>query len=478
MGILLFVYALCCSGLSAGQTGTAQEPFTVQSVLPGVRLTPDPRIPKEACSSAVMDADLFIRTALVASGVSEDGMAPLIAKIQDAYAGISGQLSASGSQEQRAERTLQLLYSVLLSSYEDNQTFVNTALTTGVYNCVSSDVLFMYCMKRANIPVTAVETPLHAFCTVTVDGRNVDVETTNPYGFDPGVKKELPSGASPQKKYVTVPAKKYANRRNVDDRRFLSLIYNNRMSILQQQKRDGETVGLALDAMLLQSGSPQSFTTFSQCVYNTAVGCTADGRDEDGLALVAQAQDLLGPSQVYRTYASAAVGSILNRYMKDNDFDSAFAALERYKPLLDEADYRDMREGTLVNSLNHAVTARPLGQALSLIAQNQSELSADDYVKLSAFAYSNAAAAVASGGAWLDAAALLEKGIAAFPSAGTLSNQRSVYRRNYTVEVHNKAAALYNAGDKEGALAAVREGLAQVSDSAILQNDLRRLQPQ
>lgn len=467
-----FVFALFCSVLSSQGFAASRETTPVS----GVRFSADPRIPDEAVSGGVMDAELFIRTALIASGASDGEIPPLLQKLHDAYALAAPQLSGSDDVEVRAGKSLSLLYTVLLSSYSETQTRVDEAIMTGVYNCVSSDILFMYFMKREGIPVVAVETPLHAFCTVSAGGRNIDVETTNPYGFDPGVKKELSSDSSPRKKYVTVPAKNYVNRRNVDDRRIISLIYNNRMSLLQKQKNDYETIGLAVDAMKLQNNSSLSLTTVFQCVYNAAVDCTDKGNDEDGLALAAQAKELFGDSPVYRAYASAAVGNILNRYMKRNDYSGSFAVLEKYRMQLDEGDYRDMYEGTLVNSLNYAVSTQPLAESLALITQNKSALPENEYVKLASFAYSNAAAGIADTGAWLDAASLLERGLQAFPNAGALANQRGIYRRNYAAEVHNKAAQLYNSGDREGALNVVQQGLVQVSDSSILQNDLKRLQ--
>ncbi|MFA6857992.1 MAG: hypothetical protein WCR31_12370, partial [Treponema sp.] len=119
-----------------------------------VRLTPDPRIPGEASSEDVMDAELFIRAALIASGAPDEQIVQLTGRLHDAYAYISGQIPAGASAAVRAEKTLSLLYEVILSSYSENQTFVNTALASGVYNCVSSDILFMYLMKREGIPVT------------------------------------------------------------------------------------------------------------------------------------------------------------------------------------------------------------------------------------------------------------------------------------------------------------------------------------
>jgi tetratricopeptide (TPR) repeat protein len=441
-----------------------------------IRFTADSRITGEAFSQEILKPDIFAYTALVASGAADTDIPGMLAQLDRIYGQISGSISRGQTDREKAEQTLYQLYTGVLSQYSETQTFVNTALTSGVYNCVSSDILFMYMMKREGIPVTAVETPLHAFCTVNADGRNIDVETTNPYGFDPGAKKELPSASPSQKKYVTVPAKNYINRHNIDDRRIISLIYNNRISILQKQKKDYETAGLAVDAVKLQNNSPQSLSTFFQCIYNIAVDYTDAGKNEDGLAFTAQAESLFGDSPLYHTYASAAVGNILNRYMSQNNYDGSFAVLEKYRTQLDESDYRDMYNGTLVNSLNYAVSTEPFAEALSRITDNKSALPETQYAKLVAFAYSNEAADLADTGAWLDAASLLDRGLQEIPSDGTLSKQRNIYRRNYAAEIHNKAAALYNAGDREGALNVVRQGLKLVSDSTILQNDLKRLQ--
>ena len=441
-----------------------------------IRFTADQRISREASSQVIMKPDVFAYTALVASGAADDEIPGLLAQLDRIYGQIADSISSETSDSGKAEQMLFQLYAVVLSQYSETQTLVTTALTSGVYNCVSSDILFMYMMKREGIPVVAVETPLHAFSTVQVDGRLVDVETTNPYGFDPGAKKELSGNSAARKKYVTVPAKKYAGRHRVDDRRLISLIYNNRMSVLQKQKRDSETVGLAVDAMKLQDNSAESFTTLSQAVYNTAVDYSENGKDEDGLALTARAEENFGGAPLYRAYAAAAVGNILNGSMSRHEYETSFAALEKYREQLNAPDYTEMHDTVLVNSLNYAVSVQPFETAAAAIRNNKSVLSGTNYTKLLSYAYSKAAAAAADTGAWLDASALLEKGLQELPGSSTLVNQRNVYRRNYAVGIHNKAAALYNAGNKQDALLLIQDGLTKVSDSSILQNDLRRMQ--
>jgi hypothetical protein len=440
-----------------------------------VRFVPNARISNDACTAEEMNADLFMQTALVASGVSESDMNLYTAKMEALARDTAAQISSGASESERASISLHYVYSSVLSDYSELQTRIDTALSTGVYNCVSSAVLFMYLMKKQGIRVTAVETPLHAFCVVQADGRLVDVETTNPWGFDPGKKNEAVSADS-RKKYITVPAKEYAERHMIDDRRIIALIYNNRMVVLQRQKKDWETVGLACDAMKLQGKSPVSFNTFAQCAYNTAVDLSAARRDCDGLAIVTKAEQEYGSSSLYNQYVTATVGKMLNGYIDSDSFAEGFALLAEYKDWLSPAEYSELNQGFTANSVNHDITVLPFEEALLSVKNSHSNLSAKKYSQLLSYAYSVEANRIAGAGTWLDASALIDKGLIEVPGDSELTKQRTVYRQNYAVEIHNQAAMMFNSGDKDGARKVVEEGLGNVSENSMLKNDLLRIQ--
>ncbi len=88
------------------------------------------------------------------------------------------------SASEAAEKILFALYEDLLVQYCDQQTKINVAFTNGTYNCVSSSVIYYALAKSAGIDVAGVKTPTHAFCSLRADGKRIDVETTNPYGFN------------------------------------------------------------------------------------------------------------------------------------------------------------------------------------------------------------------------------------------------------------------------------------------------------
>ena len=134
--------------------------------------------------------------------------------------------------EERGRAVLKLLYRDYLKAYSLNQTKTDVALETGLYNCVSSALLYMAAAKACGLDVRGQKTTEHAFCSIYVPSvkpgqlKKIDVETTNPYGFNPGSRETIENEENIQKYYV-VPKKYYSNRREVGDRVFTGLIAGN-----------------------------------------------------------------------------------------------------------------------------------------------------------------------------------------------------------------------------------------------------------
>ena len=135
-------------------------------------------------------------------------------------------------EEERGKAILKYLYQNYLKAYSLNQTKIDVALETGTYNCVSSAVLYMAAAKAAGLEVRGQSTTQHAFCSIYVPDeksgklKKIDVETTNPYGFNPGSKEEI-EHENQIKKYYVVPKKYYSNRQEVSDGVFVGLIAGN-----------------------------------------------------------------------------------------------------------------------------------------------------------------------------------------------------------------------------------------------------------
>ena len=145
---------------------------------------------------------------------------------------VSSEAFMALSEEERGRAILKYLYNDYLRTYNFDQTRIDLALKTGFYNCVSSAVIYMAAAKAAGLDVRGQRTTQHAFCSVYVPSakagqlKKIDVETTNPYGFNPGSKEEI-EHSDQIKKYYVVPKKYYANRSEVSDGVFVGLIGGN-----------------------------------------------------------------------------------------------------------------------------------------------------------------------------------------------------------------------------------------------------------
>lgn len=440
------------------------------------RFTADSRISVEAYSSEIMSADVFARTALIASGATDGEVASLFEKMEGLSSSLKQEILEREitDEEKKAEFALSFLHENMLDSYSLTQTRIDTALNDGVYNCVSSAVLFMYLVKTLDIQVVAVETPLHAFCTVFTGGQKIDVETTNPYGFNPGVKRDISQGSS-RKKYAVVPSKNYSNRRDVDDRRVLSLIYNNRIASLQRQKKNLLTIGLAFDSARLQNNFDQSLVNIRQCVVNAAVEYSSAKKEVEGLSLIEKAVSVLGDNDAFLNYRESAVGTMLNNFTRKDDYESAFSTLETYKNQLSSSCYSQYFNMITVNGLNYTIHQSDFDVAYKAVKDNQTFLSEKDYKNMLAFVYSKQADKIARSGDYLQASDFLDGALQELPKDSGLLKQKHSYRQNYAINVHNQAVKLINSGNIEGAKKLLVEGLTVISESSILKNDLSRI---
>ena len=398
-----------------------------------VRLEPDPRLDQSVFKCPEIPATPFIRACLLASGADSDAIDRLAEQLENLWNELSPNLDGTQSAEEEADKILFFIYEKLLSKYDFYQTRVDLAMEKGVYNCVSSAALFMFFCKKAGIPVVAYECVRHAYCAIYQDGSPIDVETTNPYGVNPG-KKRGEKLANGKTQYLTVPAKDYAGRHQVDDRRVVAMIYCNRISQLQKKKLEDQTVGLAIDAYQVQDHSPVSRNELDICVGNASNILTKAEREEEAIAFLKKAEEIFGPSQNWtKRIATNYYNLVLDKIKKD-----------------------------------------PLGQGLSSLEENKEFFSKKDYDDLKEYAYLTGAQAAAKRD-WKKAVSIADQGLKELPQSKRLQSNKNVYEQNIAIDYHNTAADLFNSGDKEAALQKIKQGLEELPKNKILLSDLEKM---
>ena len=143
------------------------------------------------------------------------------------------------NQRGRAEYVLTFMYERFLRNYSALQTRLDEVFVSGRYNCVSSAVFYTILASSIGLEVQGVMTRDHAFVTVNTGGELIDVETTNPYGFNPGSRREFQDAFGAVTGFAYVPARNYRDRVNISPLELVSLILSNRITELETRGRYG-----------------------------------------------------------------------------------------------------------------------------------------------------------------------------------------------------------------------------------------------
>ncbi len=466
---------------------------------------PDP-MPVSSFVKAALDfsaAEATRRTGIEAKlAALLDDAAAEAAKLADPYA--------------RGEALLAFLHERVFARYVENQTLVDAALDSGAYNCVSSAVVYAAFAKAIGLDVSGVATVDHAFCAVDVgNGKLVDVETTNPYGFDPGTKKEFTDSFGNATGYAYTPPGAYSRRRAIGERELLSLVLRNRVTLAEQRGRWEDAFSIAVDVhaflgtaesaeflrgrlsnlvSALNQASAFDETLRFVAAFEKAYGADAatakladltshnllaslgsQKRWEDGVpfaeARVASGADADGSA---RDFLRASVLDPFTAFVRQKRWAEAEALLERIGSRLPPDELASTRALLHDAKTADAVMTKPFADAEKEVetAYSAGYLTKARYGEFIEYLYNKESVAEAKRSGWLAGAAVLERGLSKIPGNATLRKNRTIMRDNYVAETHNKFAALYNAGRFKEAKDFVEAALKLVPDSKRLKDDL------
>ncbi|NOY08151.1 MAG: hypothetical protein GXP33_04835 [Spirochaetes bacterium] len=327
-----------------------------------------------------------------------------------------------------AEKILKYLHRHIFKKYMEKQTRIDVVFRDGTYNCVSSAVIYMFFAKSLGFRVKGVRTKDHAFCSISAGGRDYDVETTSPYGFDPGEKKIFTDQFGRTTGYTYVPPGNYRDRSTISDRQMLGLILYNRNAFLTTQRDFISAIGPAVDAYALLKDT-ESMNRLAVSLNNAASMYGITGNTKRGIEFLKRSIEIYGKDEIGNKLKSN-LSKLYNNYVIG---------------LINRKKYDD---------------------AFSVLHTKDAEmyLHRDARKKLVVYLYQVRAKAAAGGSAYLRAAAILEKGI-----RETGRDYRLL--RNYAVYVHNAAVEKIKSGDYRAAEMIINEGLKLVPDSAVMRKD-------
>lgn len=432
----------------------------------GARITPGPFWVQASAWPDTLSAEQVIESSLAASGLSSDKIAAYKTK----YGEMTGSLNARDG-----DSLLQWLHAGAFKQYSLNQSSMDVLIDKGLYNCVSSSILFLILTKTAGIEAEMVEVPDHAFCRIKTAAGWTDVETTTPYGFNPGVKKEFVDDFK-RTGFTYVPPGNYSNRRILTDKEAVGLIIQNRMAELQKRNNHREVVGLSVDRWTFDR-STVSFRDMRDAFRNYTADLNSQNRFKEAYYFILKISALYGQENenhdLIFSMAHNCIVDLLNR----NDFNSAKRFLAQESDNLTEQETGNLKKLVTEGEISFILSQGNLetGAAKAKEAFSKGIISASEWDNYVYYVRSSTAAELSKTTGYWEAYLYLSN----LPEDEKRINNISVLTEqmhyNWEAGVHNTFVDYYNNKEFELARKTLEDGLARDPESKIMLRDLSRL---
>jgi tetratricopeptide (TPR) repeat protein len=479
LGLALFFF-------TAGTQGFAQN-----VTMP--RLEPDPKAHEYFRLGRGSHGYSWTDLAEISLWASGDTSAANLKKITALTAALRDAPGLPSLGEEKAEYILTFMHKNLLKTYSSTQTRVDALFSNGRFNCVSSAVLYVILCESAGIKTSGVMTKDHAFVTVHSGGTDIDVETTNPYGFDPGNRKEFHDQFGKLTGFAYVPGRNYRDRQTIGQIELISLIMNNRMTELESRNLYVEAVPIAVDRYTLLSGNAQAAgdstgssdhlfidprKDFLDRLLNYGTSLLKAGKEEDCLRWVAAASARY-PESRWQELILAAANNRIMKYVKANQITEAKNFLNNQKTFLSLSDYKQLDALLLETELLAAANKiRAVGDGNGVInaveqALENGRINDKRAAEIRTYAVNKTAAVLCAAPArdWRAAIAYIENAIARFGADRELEQAMRAYRGNLAADYHNRFADAWNKKKFDEAERILSEGLAETPDDRRLLSD-------
>ncbi|GHT85042.1 hypothetical protein FACS1894137_08840 [Spirochaetia bacterium] len=385
----------------------------------------------------------------------------------------------------RGEFVLSFVHRRFLKGYAEHQTRLDEIFRTGRYNCVSSAVLYAIFAAAAGLDVQGVATKDHAFITVNTGAERIDVETTNPMGFDPGNRREFHDGFGKLTGFAYVPARNYRDRTPISQLELVSLILSNRISELESRNRYGEAVPLAIHraALLRNRLNPATSAFFRDPqrdlmdrLMNYGSSLMKSGQEARAIEWAVLAGERYPDEARWQEFIDAALNNLLVKLIRGKRVADARTSLEANAAILNRNTFDRLDalvlDAEIVQRSTAIRTAEDAEAALLDIEHAQGMLSENRARELRDFIILKEGGRRSSAEGAEAAISYTEAAIARYGRDTQLENAIRVYRNKRLADLHNTFADLYNRGDYDGASQFVRTALEEFPGNRNLTQDL------
>ncbi|MCL2800949.1 MAG: hypothetical protein FWD28_04245 [Treponema sp.] len=397
--------------------------------------------------------------------------------------------------KERAEFILTFLHRNVLRNYSLYQTRIDGVLTNGSFNCVSSAVLYIILCESAGIRTSGVITRDHAFVIVHIEGEDIDVETTNRFGFDPGNRREFHDQFGRLTGFTYVPAQNYRDRQTISKIELISLIMNNRIADNDRASNFANSVPIAIDraallfgeSLIVNAEAYSSVFLFSDPrkdimdrLINYGAFLLRANREEEAIRWAEAASSMYPDVNRWGEYSLAAVNNRITRFVRDRRIADAKNFLENNKNIITEESYLHLEiiiiDADLLNRANASSTAEQGDAIINDIEQalKNGKTTSGRAAELITYTVQRTAAALCAPPArnWRAAINYIEAAATRFGENRELEQALRTYRGNLATDYHNRFAAEWNRRNYDEAERILNEGLAEFPDNRQLLNNL------
>ncbi len=441
-----------------------------------VRLVPTREIVSFSAMPEPLSVKALIQSSLIASGVESDRIEGYTGRYLDISRKAAA--TATGNDMADSEALLKWMHDNYLTRYVETQTRMDILLDTGEYNCVSSAVFYLILTRSIGLEIRGVVTRDHAFCRLPNIGNGIDVETTNYYGFDPGSRQEILDLVEGRIGFAYVPPSNYKQRRDINHKELISLIFQNRIAFLHQSNNWQPAVGLALDQWTL-SGTDTAREDFIQSLNNAAAESDNHNNNEEALVMLSKAARLLGAGHGLEKSAKILFSNQLTRHGRAHEFDDALNFIEdsRFTALLPPSyvkeKYNEVRKWILEDEIKNS----PFSEAAASVdsALNDGIITLDRWSELSLYIWSTEANRLSAGKNWIEGLKFLRNAPPELAGIPQWKRMLDSFEQSTAAAFHNQFVRSYRKKEFDQARAYILEGLSILPQNALLLKDFESL---
>jgi len=334
----------------------------------------------------------------------------------------------------------------------------------------------------------------HAFITIPFDETDIDVETTNAYGFDPGNRVEFHDQFGKLTGFAYVPAKNYRDRQTISQVELISLILRNQIADLERQNQFAGSVPVAIDRAALLEGSALTIDSIEETqetiftdprkelmdrLFNFGATLLSAGKEEEGLRWAAAASPVYPDEKRWQEFIMTAANNRLTRLTGAKNYADARKFIDEQKNVLSQANYEKLDnllvDSELIDRANKVRTAADGDSVISAVEQARDSGKMQDKraAEIITFTVQKTASALSAqpAGNWRAAIQYIEASLSRLGANRDLEQALNVYRGNLAADYHNRFAAEWNKKNYTEAERILNEGLTEFPGDRQLLSD-------